>query len=474
MKCSKCGFEFAEGIFCPECKTRNNLSEPIEEIVVDSGKDEDKQKKADNMQKIKNAKVKEKKKLSLPKIICIVIVGCLCLMLGSCAVACSVFLLSDTSEYSTPTNAEAKATSSPTPKQEIEEVEEDKETNGTADIFSNLENTDGDEKEFTPEEEIDDCWDEDGRVRVGAKGIRTDAFDNDAFSMEITKMGMCAETVYADPNKTAIVLYMDLELENLCGKQLTIGFDYSLYADGYQYQGVQDGIVYMGNNGWENLFLFNETVTLDAGRKTKFRLQTILPDEALNAANIEFGPYNDFTAWFQKDGNVVYPITSYGDSLKDDMATFGDSSAQNTSDIYTGVDFIDNDEMRWPSGLNACTIDEHRPGSPITSNKRTDEVSLGQYMLIRDRSNEIAEVTWGDNDKPHIIIYSIGGGSNFVDTDLTFELVGDMRNISAYYFETNGNKYWLCPYEGGMYLSSEDDTENEFMGFYEITEYYGG
>lgn len=40
MKCSKCGFEFTEGIFCPECGTKNDFLEVTEEIVVDDGEEE--------------------------------------------------------------------------------------------------------------------------------------------------------------------------------------------------------------------------------------------------------------------------------------------------------------------------------------------------------------------------------------------------------------------------------------------------
>ena len=41
MKCSKCGFEFAEGIFCPECGTKNDLNELVEEAIVDDSEDEE-------------------------------------------------------------------------------------------------------------------------------------------------------------------------------------------------------------------------------------------------------------------------------------------------------------------------------------------------------------------------------------------------------------------------------------------------
>ncbi len=41
MKCSKCGFEFTEGIFCPECGTKNDLNEFTEEIIADDSVDEE-------------------------------------------------------------------------------------------------------------------------------------------------------------------------------------------------------------------------------------------------------------------------------------------------------------------------------------------------------------------------------------------------------------------------------------------------
>lgn len=34
MKCKQCGFEFSEGIFCPECGTKNDLNEVNEDIVL--------------------------------------------------------------------------------------------------------------------------------------------------------------------------------------------------------------------------------------------------------------------------------------------------------------------------------------------------------------------------------------------------------------------------------------------------------
>ena len=41
MKCSKCGFEFTEGIFCPECGTKNDLNEFAEEIIADDSENEE-------------------------------------------------------------------------------------------------------------------------------------------------------------------------------------------------------------------------------------------------------------------------------------------------------------------------------------------------------------------------------------------------------------------------------------------------
>lgn len=41
MKCSKCGFEFTEGIFCPECGTKNDWRELTEEIIADDCGDEE-------------------------------------------------------------------------------------------------------------------------------------------------------------------------------------------------------------------------------------------------------------------------------------------------------------------------------------------------------------------------------------------------------------------------------------------------
>ncbi len=41
MKCKKCGFEFTEGIFCPECGTKNNPNEEIEKITVEAVDDEE-------------------------------------------------------------------------------------------------------------------------------------------------------------------------------------------------------------------------------------------------------------------------------------------------------------------------------------------------------------------------------------------------------------------------------------------------
>lgn len=39
MKCKNCGFEFAEGIFCPECGTKNDFNE--EEVIVESEEEEE-------------------------------------------------------------------------------------------------------------------------------------------------------------------------------------------------------------------------------------------------------------------------------------------------------------------------------------------------------------------------------------------------------------------------------------------------
>lgn len=41
MKCSACGFEFTEGVFCPECGTKNDSNEFVEDIIVDDGGDEE-------------------------------------------------------------------------------------------------------------------------------------------------------------------------------------------------------------------------------------------------------------------------------------------------------------------------------------------------------------------------------------------------------------------------------------------------
>ena len=42
MKCSKCGFEFTEGVFCPECGTKNDLSEFEEKVIADDCEEKEK------------------------------------------------------------------------------------------------------------------------------------------------------------------------------------------------------------------------------------------------------------------------------------------------------------------------------------------------------------------------------------------------------------------------------------------------
>lgn len=41
MKCTKCGFEFTEGVFCPECGTKYNLDSDTEELFVDDNESEE-------------------------------------------------------------------------------------------------------------------------------------------------------------------------------------------------------------------------------------------------------------------------------------------------------------------------------------------------------------------------------------------------------------------------------------------------
>lgn len=41
MKCRKCGVEFAEGLFCPECGTKNDPNGVTEELIVDDNESEE-------------------------------------------------------------------------------------------------------------------------------------------------------------------------------------------------------------------------------------------------------------------------------------------------------------------------------------------------------------------------------------------------------------------------------------------------
>ena len=41
MKCKNCGFEFAEGVFCPECGTRNDFNGEVDDVILENEEDEE-------------------------------------------------------------------------------------------------------------------------------------------------------------------------------------------------------------------------------------------------------------------------------------------------------------------------------------------------------------------------------------------------------------------------------------------------
>lgn len=51
MKCKKCGFEFTEGLFCPECGTKNDFEEEVTDVILENKEDMEDEEKIEDIDK---------------------------------------------------------------------------------------------------------------------------------------------------------------------------------------------------------------------------------------------------------------------------------------------------------------------------------------------------------------------------------------------------------------------------------------